>query len=102
MKDFEYYEKKPESEEKFLSDLEKFEIFNLESAEKYDSTQNIDFIIDENGYLKFLVVGISSGKFNFFGGSKEYVEIPWECVTKVGANVIVISADEGKIKRAKA
>lgn len=101
MKDFEYYEKKVDSSEKLISDLEKFEIFNLECAEKYDSSQNIDFIIDEEGNIKFLVVGISTGKFSFFG-SKEYVEIPWECVTKVGTNVIVISAEEGKIKRARA
>ena len=80
MKDFEYYEKKPESQLRNLSELERYEIFNLESAEKYDSAQNIDFIIDEEGYLKFLVVGISANKFSFFG-SKEYVEIPWECVT---------------------
>ena len=45
MKDFEYYEKKADSSEKLISDLEKFEIFNLECAEKYDSSQNIDFII---------------------------------------------------------
>lgn len=102
MKDFEYYEKKAEGSIKSLSDLERYEIFNLESAEKYDNAQNIDFIIDEKGYLKFLVVAISSGKLSFFGGSKEYVEIPVECITKIGANVIVISADEGKIKRAKA
>ena len=59
MKDFEYYEKKADSSEKLISDLEKFEIFNLECAEKYDSSQNIDFIIDEEGCLKFLVVGVS-------------------------------------------
>ena len=102
MKDFEYYEKKVDSSEKLISDLEKFEIFNLEGAEKYDSAQNIDFIVDEEGYLKFLVVGVSSNKLSLFGGSREFVEIPWECVTKIGANVIVISAEEGKIKRAKA
>ena len=102
MKDFEYYEKKADSSEKLISDLEKSEIFNLECAEKYDSSQNIDFIIDEEGCLKFLVVGVSSNKLSFFGGSREFVEIPWECVTKIGANVIVISAEEGKIKRAKA
>lgn len=101
MKDFEYYDKKPEGSDKYLSELERYEIFNLESAEKYDNAQNIDFIIDENGYLKFLVVGVSNGKFSLFSG-KEYVEIPWDCVTKVGTNVIVISADEGKIKRARA
>lgn len=101
MKDFEYYERKNDDGIKYLSDLERFEIFNLESAEKYDNAQNIDFIIDEDGNLKFMVVGVSSNKFSFLS-SKEYVEIPWECVTKVGANVIVISADESKIKRARA
>ena len=49
-----------------------------------------------------MVVGVSSNKLSLFGGSREFVEIPWECVTKIGANVIVISAEEGKIKRAKA
>ena len=51
MKDFEYYEKKPESSIRSLSDLERYEIFNLESAEKYDSASNIDFIIDEEGNI---------------------------------------------------
>ena len=43
--------KKPESSIKVLSDLERYEIFNLESAEKYDSASNIDFIIDEEEIL---------------------------------------------------
>ena len=33
MKDFEYYEKKPESQLRNLSELERYEIFNLECAE---------------------------------------------------------------------
>ena len=41
MKDYEYYEKKPDNGLKMLSELERFEIFNLESAEKYDNAQNI-------------------------------------------------------------
>ena len=48
MKDFEYYEKKPESKIRNLSELEGYEIFNLESAEKYDTASNIDFVIDED------------------------------------------------------
>lgn len=101
MKDYEYYEKKSDNGLKMLSELERFEIFNLESAEKYDNAQNIDFIIDENGYIKYMIVGVNGSKFSFLS-SREYVEIPWDCVTKVGANVIVISADETKIKRARA
>ena len=101
MKDYEYYEKKADNSLKMLSELERFEIFNLESAEKYDNAQNIDFIIDENGYIKYMIVGVNGSKFSFLS-SREYVEIPWDCVTKVGANVIVISADETKIRRARA
>ena len=101
MKDYEYYEKKADNSLKMLSELERFEIFNLESAEKYDNAQNIDFIIDENGYIKYMIVGVNGSKFSFLS-SREYVEIPWDCVTKVGANVIVISADETKIRRERA
>ena len=101
MKDYEYYEKKADNSLKMLSELERFEIFNLETAEKYDNAQNIDFIIDENGYIKYMIVGVNGSKFSFLS-SREYVEIPWDCVTKVGANVIVISADETKIRRARA
>ena len=101
MKDYEYYEKKADNSLKMLSELERFEIFNLESEEKYDNAQNIDFIIDENGYIKYMIVGVNGSKFSFLS-SREYVEIPWDCVTKVGANVIVISADETKIRRARA
>ena len=101
MKDYEYYEKKADNSLKMLSELERFEIFNLESAEKYDNAQNIDFIIDENGYIKYMIVGVNGSKFSFLS-SREYVEIPWDCVTKVGANVIVISADETRIRRARA
>ncbi|GAB6170133.1 YlmC/YmxH family sporulation protein [Clostridium carnis] len=99
----EYYDVEPKQESKYrvLSDIERYEIFNTEEAEKYDTQQALDFIIDEEGNLQFIVAAVAGSKFGFFGG-REYVEIPWGYVTKVGANVIVVSADRGKIKRARA
>lgn len=98
-----FYEEevKKESRYRLLSDLERFEIFNTEEAEKYDTQQALDFIIDENGNLQFIVAAVAGSKFGFFG-STEYVEIPWNYITKIGTNVIVVSADKEKIKRARA
>ena len=95
-----FYEEevKRESRYRLLSDLERYEIFN---TEKYDTQQALDFIIDENGNLQFIVAAVAGSKFGFFGG-REYVEIPWNYITKIGTNVIVVSADKNKIKRARA
>ncbi|MDZ7543254.1 YlmC/YmxH family sporulation protein, partial [Clostridium perfringens] len=92
---------KREYKYRLLSDLERFEIFNTEEAEKYDTQQALDFIIDEDGNLQFVVAAVAGSKLGLFGG-REYVEIPWNYVTKVGANVIVVSADKEKIRRARA
>lgn len=91
---------KRESRYRLLSELEKYEIFNTEEAEKYDTQQALDFIIDENGNLEFIVAAVAGSKIGLFS-SREYVEIPWSYISKIGANVIVVSADKDKIKRAK-
>ena len=90
---------KKEARYRLLSELERYEIFNTEEAEKYDTQQDLDFIIDEEGNIQFIVAAIY-GNRGLFGG-KEYVEIPWEFVTKVGTNVIVVSADKDKLKRTR-
>lgn len=101
-RNFEDEEKlKRESRYRLLSELEKYEIFNTEEAEKYDTQQALDFIIDEDGNLEFIVAAVAGNKMGFFS-SREYVEIPWSYISKIGANVIVVSADKDKIKRAKA
>ena len=98
-----FYEEevKKESRYRLLSDLERYEIFNTEEAEKYDTQQALDFIIDENGSVQFIEAAVAGSKFGFFC-NREYVEIPWNYITKIGTNVIVVSADKNKIKRARA
>lgn len=98
---YEYSEEESRKETRYrlLSELERYEIFNTEEAEKYDTQQDLDFIIDEEGNIQFIVAAVY-GNRGLFGG-KEYVEIPWEYVTKVGTNVIVVSADKDKLKRTR-
>lgn len=104
-KNTEYYNDeedfKRDSRYKLFSELERYEIFNTEEAEKYDSNQALDIIIDDDGEIQFVVAAVAGSKLGFFSSAREYVEIPWEFVTKIGTNVIVVSADKDRIKRVR-
>lgn len=97
MKDYEYNNREELTNLRLLSDLERYEIFNLDAVEKYDSNQNLDFIVDDDGNLVYLVAGASGGRFSLFGGSREVLEIPWDCVDRIGANIILVYADNSRI-----
>lgn len=86
---------------KFLSELEKYELININDGEKYDYLQNNDLVIDEEGNIRYLIVDTTTSKFSIFGGAREVLEINWNAVQKVGAKTIILDADERSIKRAK-
>ncbi|WP_294156372.1 YlmC/YmxH family sporulation protein [uncultured Clostridium sp.] len=91
---------KEESNIKYLSDIEKYELININDGEKYDYLLNNDLIIDEEGNFKYLIVNLNSGKFNLFS-SKDFLEIPWDCVKKIGSKTIILDADDENIKKVK-
>ena len=53
-----------ENKVKYLSDIERYELININDGEKYDYLLNNDLIIDEEGNFKYLIVNLSGGKFN--------------------------------------
>lgn len=85
---------------KLFSEMEKYEIINVYDGEKYNYLYNNDIIIDENGNFKLLILSTSKPKFVFFG-ENEFLEVPWECVKKIGTRTIIIDADEEVLKRTK-
>ncbi|NFL85900.1 YlmC/YmxH family sporulation protein [Clostridium botulinum] len=85
---------------KYLSDIEKYELININDGEKYDYLANNDLIIDDDGNFKFLIINTSTSKFSMFG-SKEFLEIPWECVKKIGSKTIILDADDEIVKKVK-
>ena len=85
---------------RLLSDITKCEIINVNDGEKYNTIINNDIIIDENGYLKFLIVNLGSGKISFFNKNK-FLEIPWSTVKKIGAKTVLLDADEDMITKSK-
>lgn len=86
---------------KYLSELERYELININDGEKYDYLQNNDLVIDDEGNIKYLLIDASTSKLSFFGSAREIIEIDWACVKKVGAKTIILDADEHDIRRAK-
>ncbi len=87
------------SKSKLLSEIGRYELININDGEKYDCLQNNDLIVDEDGNIKYLVVNVGGSKLSIFGSSKEFLEIPWNCVKKIGARTIILDAEESDIKK---
>ncbi|WP_040211751.1 YlmC/YmxH family sporulation protein [Clostridium polynesiense] len=85
---------------KLYSEIEKFEIININDGEKYNYLSNNDIVIDEDGYFRLLIVNINNSKISFFNNN-EYIEIPWDYVKKIGAKTIILDAEEENIKKSK-
>ena len=85
---------------KYLSEIEKYEIININDGEKYSSLSNNDIIVDENGDLRYLIINLGSGKFSLFSQGDEYLEIAWEKVKRIGAKTIILDVEQDEINAA--
>ena len=85
---------------KYYSEMERYEIININDGEKYNYLSNNDIVIDENGYLKLLSLNQAKSKFTFWGNN-EFIEVPWEFVKKIGARTIIIDFEEQNMKKNK-
>lgn len=83
---------------KLYSEIERYEIININNGEKYNYLSNNDVVIDENGFLKLLIINNNKSHFSFFGGS-DFLELPWDCVNKIGAKTIIVDVEENEVKK---
>ena len=51
---------------KLYSEMERYEIININDGDKYSNLGSNDVVIDENGLLKFLIINDGNSKFSFF------------------------------------
>ena len=86
---------------RLLSEISNYELININDGEKYDYLNNNDLVIDNEGYIKYLVINIGTNKLSLFKSSREFLEIPWECIKKIGARTIILDAEENDIKQGK-
>ena len=85
---------------KLYSEMERYEIININDGDKYNNLGNNDVVIDENGLLKCLIINEGSSKFSFFHNS-DIIRIPWEYVKKIGSRTIIIDVDNEFLKKSR-
>jgi YlmC/YmxH family sporulation protein len=83
---------------KYLSEMERYEIININDGDKYSFLGNNDIVIDENGEFKLLLLNESKGGFNLFRNN-DVLEVPWEYVKKIGSRTIIIDIDGETLRR---
>ncbi|WP_461204414.1 YlmC/YmxH family sporulation protein [Clostridium sp. DL1XJH146] len=83
---------------KYYSDIERYEIININDGEKYNFLMNNDIIVDEDGSFKFLIIGETKTSFSFFKNNT-YIELPWENIKKIGSSTIIVDFDKNDAKQ---
>lgn len=83
---------------KFYSEMERYEIINVNDGDRFNCLGNNDVIIDESGNLKMLILNNNKSKIGLFSRN-EFVEVPWEYVKKIGSRTIIIDAEESVLKK---
>mgnify|MGYP006272512635 CR=1 FL=1 len=73
-----------------LNQLQGKEIINLATGEKLGLITEAELTFEqESGNLDSLLVPVESGIFDFLG-EERFLEIPWNSIIKIGAEVIVV------------
>ena len=77
-----------------LSKLSGKEIVNLNDGERLGVLGDSDIVIDDKtGKIISLLVPDKKIQFKFFG-DREEIEIPWNCIRKIGNDMIIIEIDD--------
>ena len=75
-----------------LSDLGDKEIVNLANGSRHGQLANAELLFDETqGRIKAILVPDYHGKTSFFG-SKDYLQLPWSSIRKIGEDIIIFEA----------
>lgn len=76
-----------------FSELSGKEIVNLNDGCRLGILAESDLLIDKKtGKIKALLVPDMKSHFSFFS-DKDFIEIPWECVKKIGNDMIIIELE---------
>lgn len=78
-----------------LSKLGGKEIVNLSDGGRLGVLADSDLLINErNGKIKAMLVPDYKNQFSIFSDNKSYFEIPWNCVRKIGNDMIIIEIED--------
>lgn len=83
---------------RLYSQMDHFEIININDGDKHGYLCDNDIVIDENGEFKYLILSETKNRFSLFNNDT-FSEVPWEYVKKIGSRTIIIDVDETLVKK---
>lgn len=87
-----------EEKYRYLSEMERYEIININDGDKYSVLGNNDIVINENGELKLLLLGDGKSSKMFFRNN-DMLEVSWDYVKKIGSKTIIIDVDGDTLRK---
>lgn len=84
---------------KRFSEIGGQEIINLYDGGRLGVVADIDLLVDEKtGNIQSLLIPESRGFFSIMS-DKNYIEVPWDAVKKIGQDTLIVELDEKRGKR---
>lgn len=84
---------------KRLSEIGGQEIINIYDGGRLGFIADVDLLIDENtGNIESLLIPESQGLFSFFS-DKNFIEVPWESVKKIGQDIVIVELEDNYKKK---
>lgn len=83
-----------------FSEFGEKEIINLSNGEKLGYLYDADLVVDEQtGKIQAILVTEGKGQFSLFNSDRNYYEIPWDSIKKIGSDMLIIEVEEKKLSR---
>ncbi|MEG1583832.1 MAG: YlmC/YmxH family sporulation protein [Anaerovorax sp.] len=72
-----------------LSEIGYKEIINLSTGSRHGQLSSAELLFEESsGKITAILVPSMQGRFGFMG-SKEFLQLPWESIIKIGDDIII-------------
>ena len=78
-----------------MYDLRQKEVINTTDGARYGFVSDLEFDTEE-GKIQALIVPGPGRVLGVFGRDQEYF-IPWDVITKIGEDIVLVECDTGKV-----
>lgn len=76
-----------------LSDLGEKEIINVTNGSRYGDLVNTELLFEEKtAKIRAILVPEYRGRM-FFSGVRDYIQMPWDCIRKIGEDIIIVETE---------
>ncbi len=73
-----------------LSDLGDKEIINIADGSRYGDLYNAELMFEERtGKIRVIMAPEHKSRISF-SGARDYVHLPWDCIKKIGEDIIIV------------